>query len=127
MKNNPAAKGTIVKEGDLLDIEYEYDEHTSNTTQTVTLEGKVLSKLSVATGAGYRFQDTIECHGHYNGSTPDHQYLNTTIVLAESNPGFGNSVKHPSSSPSSVSSSDGGKTWSIPKIEISPSTCTSTG
>ena len=129
MKTNPAAKGAIVKEGDLLVMDYTYDEKTKNTTQTITLSstGKEISRLSAATGPGYRLEDSIECHGHYNGATPAHTYLNTTISLVQPNPSFGKSLQTTGSTPKNVSSADGGKTWFIPKIDIDTSTCTSSG
>ena len=127
MKEAPAAKGAIVNPGDLLDIEYDYDGNNKNTTQTVTYHGKVISKLSVTTGPGYRFEDTIECHGHYDAPVPGQTYINTTIVLATENSDFAKTLYHNGSTPTSVESSDGGKTWSVPQIQIEESTCVSTG
>lgn len=123
----PAGKGAIVQPGDLIDIAYDFDEKSGNTTQTIALGGTGISQLSVATGPGYRFEDTIECHGDYNAPVPAQTYVNTSIVLAERNPSFNGIVYANASTPTSIESSDGGKSWIVPEIHIQASTCASDG
>lgn len=113
----------------MIEMDYVYDEASQNTTQTMRLQGSnsVLSTLNVHTGPGYQFHDRIECHGWKSAATPAHTYYNTTLTLVKANPGFNSTLQHPGSTPASFSSSDGGKTWTIPRIDLDASTCADPG
>jgi hypothetical protein len=50
-------------------------------------------------------------------------YKDTTIVLAEPDPGLANTVtNHYLACADKITTPDGGKTWIIPNIKVSPST-----
>lgn len=106
-----------------MDISYSYDERSQKSTQTGALHcsGQIITQLTSDNGPGLQYHQRVECHGQYNTTTPSHTYLNTTIKLSHRNPYFALDINQ--ATPEKATSTDGGRTWFIPRIDIAASTC----
>lgn len=56
-------------------------------------------------------------------ASPEHKYHNTTFVLERPNLSFNSTLSHVGSTPSTLSSADGGKTWTVPTVVMGADTC----
>ncbi|PQE03563.1 hypothetical protein CJF31_00010143 [Rutstroemia sp. NJR-2017a BVV2] len=96
-------------------------EATGNWTQTVTnaLTGAALSSFSRESGPMTGWGTGTECDSECTGTVAAQVYLNTTIVLAGADEGFGTTLSlSGGTTHSGVSTVDGGKTWKIERIEV---------
>ncbi|TLD22679.1 hypothetical protein E2P81_ATG07872 [Venturia nashicola] len=112
---------TIVRKGQLLQIEYKLEPDNLNWTQTVTdiASKKVISTLSSRSEAYMRGWGTaVECQKDCNPPGL-HHYFNTSIKFKEAERDFtANLVSYSNATCSKPVSVDGGITWSIAKITI---------
>ncbi|KAK4505451.1 hypothetical protein PRZ48_003414 [Zasmidium cellare] len=123
-KTNGIGPATLVKEGDELEITYQYDPSSGNTTQTTVLgqTGATLVNFTFGCAPGIHLADSIECHSAIN-NVPQHTYTNTKIQLSSPNLDFNTTLVADNSSPNSFTSTDDGTTWFIPEITLYATSC----
>ncbi|KAF4301801.1 hypothetical protein GTA08_BOTSDO09902 [Botryosphaeria dothidea] len=85
-------------------INYKYDDASGNYTQTVSINGTVVSTLSTASGKAQGWA-----------------YQNTIIKLAEADSVFKGTLTTNLATAGELTTSDGGKTWTVDKISIQQS------
>ncbi|KAJ4251470.1 hypothetical protein NW762_011455 [Fusarium torreyae] len=109
--------------GSKLTIHYVYNDSTGKYDQTVALNGKVVSSLSTSSGHAEGWGTAVECQDDACvGTVAAHQYLDTTIILNEADKTFKDTLGLNEATSSGFSSSDGGKTWAVSKININAHT-----
>ncbi|KAF4218765.1 hypothetical protein CNMCM8980_005007 [Aspergillus fumigatiaffinis] len=107
---------------DQVRIEYtlldDQDTWVQNVTNAQT--GKVLSTFSHKSGPYMTGYGTgTECNGGCTGTVAEQKYLNTKITLASADTTFGNTIASAAGATySGLSSSEGGKVWTIETITI---------
>ncbi|KAK6539642.1 hypothetical protein TWF694_009848 [Orbilia ellipsospora] len=120
----------IVSGGDQVRIEYNLQSDQNTWLQTVTnaITGQQLSTYSHASGPYMRGYGTgTECDDSCTGTIAAQSYLNTVITLASADTTFGNTIASAGGATySGLTSSQGGKVWSIASINIPAMIKTST-
>ncbi|RBR04094.1 uncharacterized protein FIESC28_11632 [Fusarium coffeatum] len=103
--------------GARMTIHYVYNDATQQYDQSVALDGTVVSTLSTTSGHAEGWGTAVECQEAACVGTMDaHDYLDTTIILDQADPTFGNTLGMNEATSSGLSSPDGGKTWAVSKI-----------
>ncbi|KAK0653893.1 hypothetical protein DIS24_g5571 [Lasiodiplodia hormozganensis] len=105
-------------------INYKYDEASGNYTQTVSIEGQVVSTLSTASGKAQGWGTAVECQDECSGIVNAHTYQNTTIKLAAADSAFKGTLALNEATATELTSPDGGITWTVDKISIAQSSFT---
>ncbi|KAK6526198.1 hypothetical protein TWF281_011233 [Arthrobotrys megalospora] len=107
---------------DQVRIEYTLQSDKNTWLQTVTnaVTGALLSTYSSASGPYMRGYGTgTECNDGCSGTIAAQSYLNTVITLASADTTFGGTIATAGGATySGLTSSDGGKVWSIASINI---------
>ncbi|KAF4159401.1 hypothetical protein CNMCM6936_004465 [Aspergillus lentulus] len=107
---------------DQVRIEYTLLDDQETWVQNVTnaQTGKVLSTFSHKSGPYMTGYGTgTECDGGCTGTVAEQKYLNTKITLASADTTFGNTIASAAGATySGLSSSEGGKLWTIETITI---------
>ncbi|KAF7118662.1 hypothetical protein CNMCM5793_008200 [Aspergillus hiratsukae] len=105
--------------GDKLTMHYKYNDSTGNYDQSVAINGEVVSTLSTNSGQAQGWGTAVECQDDAcYSTTAAHQYLDTTIILNSADSSFGNTLAINEATSSGLTTSDGGKTWSVATINI---------
>ncbi|KAF2161468.1 hypothetical protein M409DRAFT_28197 [Zasmidium cellare ATCC 36951] len=123
-KDNGVGPATLVKEGDQLEITYQYNPYVGTMQQTTVLgqTGQTLLNYTFGCGPGVSLVDSIECHAAID-NVPQHTYTNTRIQLSSPNLSFNTSLNADNSSPNSFASTDDGTNWFIPEITLYATSC----
>ncbi|KAE8356870.1 hypothetical protein BDV28DRAFT_41843 [Aspergillus coremiiformis] len=113
-----------VKGDDQIRIEYTLQADKDTWVQHVTnaKTGKVLSTFEHKDGPFMRGYGTgTECNGGCTGPIETQKYLNTQVTLDGPDPSFGNTIATGGTGKfSGLTSSQGGKVWTIASIDIPP-------
>lgn len=114
----------------------QYVSSTGNYTQTVYLNGVVVSTLSTSDGEAEGWGSAVECASDNCGTVPAHSeflefvllllsnwpifsdWTNVEIVLSAADPGYIDTMYLEVGAKASMSTSDGGKTWNVGTISI---------
>ncbi|KAI1505702.1 hypothetical protein F5X99DRAFT_367394 [Biscogniauxia marginata] len=105
--------------GDKLTMSYVYNDATGEYDQSLTMNGKVVSTLSTSSGHAEGWGTAVECQEDAcSGTVAAHQYTDTTILLNEADSSFSNTLAINEADSSGLTTSDGGKTWTVDKISI---------
>ncbi|KAK6502744.1 hypothetical protein TWF481_007791 [Arthrobotrys musiformis] len=111
-----------VSGSDQVRIEYALQSDQNTWLQTVTnaVTGAVLSTYSSASGPYMRGYGTgTECNDNCSGTIAAQSYINTVITLASADTTFGGTIAVAGGATySGLTSSEGGKVWSISSINI---------
>lgn len=83
----------------------------------------MLTDLHTASGKGAGWGTAMECQQAKCGTVPEHHYLNTTILIDGTDANYKNTVSTNGAS-GSLTTSDGGKTWTAADITINQYTYT---
>jgi len=114
-----AGAGVSINAGKDLHITYKYNDQTQQFTQTLAVDGRVVSSRSDKVGKGARFNTAVEGQGAFKGTLYSHTYSNNTFRFSSAYQGFPSSVrKGKGITASTPVSKDGGKTWTIDQIVI---------
>ncbi|TKX23548.1 hypothetical protein C1H76_4060 [Elsinoe australis] len=113
----PAAPGAKVT------MHYKYNDATAKYDQTVSLNGKVVSKLSTDSGKAQGWGTAVECQSAACGTAPAHRYLDTTIIMDKADPNY-IKTKGTTGATGDMVTKDGGKTWTVAVITINAHTYT---
>ncbi|KAF8910373.1 hypothetical protein CPB85DRAFT_1390526 [Mucidula mucida] len=103
-------------------INYKLGDDQVTWTQTVTVNGEVISTLESYDGPLYNggWGTGTECQSDCTGSTSPQYYTNTTIILMEADADFSSTLGVGSGvEASDMVTNDNGKTWTIASITIS--------
>jgi hypothetical protein len=114
----------------------QYVTSTGNYTQTVYLNGMVVSTLSTSDGEAEGWGSAVECASNNCGTVPAHreflnfllpllpswpifsEWTNVEIVLSAADPGYIDTMYLEVGAEAAMSTSDGGKTWNVGTISI---------
>ncbi|KAF2246317.1 hypothetical protein BU26DRAFT_432134 [Trematosphaeria pertusa] len=112
------ALGSTAVAGDKITMHYKFDDATENYTQYVLLNGKQVSTLSTSDGHAMGWGSAAECAETNCGTVPAHSWINTTIILNSADPNYKNTMGKGQGVTGDMSTSDGGKTWTVSTIQI---------
>ncbi|WYZ33901.1 hypothetical protein EsH8_I_000177 [Colletotrichum jinshuiense] len=111
-------EGTDASEGDQITMHYKFDDATGNYTQTVSINDKVVATLSTKDGEAQGWGSAVECAAEDCGTVGAHSWINTKIILDKEDPNYINTMGKGQGVTGDMSTSDGGKTWTVTTIEI---------
>ncbi|KAL4919244.1 hypothetical protein BDW62DRAFT_217093 [Aspergillus aurantiobrunneus] len=104
--------------GDKVTMHYKFDDSTGNYTQTVLVNGETVSTLSTSDGKAQGWGSSVECAAEDCGTMPAHTWADTEIILDVADPNYINTMGKGEGVTGEMSTSDGGKTWTVTTIEI---------
>ena len=110
MKPSNLASQSLILEAD------KYNEASGNTTQTVSVEGRVVSTLSTRSGKAIGFGTAEEAQNAFKGVVYEHSYVNTTVVLAAADAQFASTLGKTGATGTLVTKDN--KTFKVDKITI---------
>ncbi|THV84003.1 hypothetical protein D6D29_03466 [Aureobasidium pullulans] len=114
-------KEVLANVGDEVKMSYMYNDATGNYDQYVLINGIVVSTFSTSSGKALGWGTAEECNqaapAYPCGLTPAHSWINTILVLDQPQPDYSNTFGTFGAS-GTLTSSDGGKTWTADKLTI---------
>ncbi|KAF8306712.1 hypothetical protein DL93DRAFT_2088538 [Clavulina sp. PMI_390] len=112
----------IVKGTDAVTISYTLQSDKNTWLQTATINGVQVSSLSYAAGPYMKGYGTgTECDDYCSGTVASQTYTNTVITFDAADTNFGNTlVTSGGATYSGLSSSQGGKVWTIASMYVPP-------
>ncbi|GJC77303.1 hypothetical protein ColLi_00141 [Colletotrichum liriopes] len=111
-------EGTDASEGDRITMHYKFDDASQNYTQTVSINDKVVATLSTKDGEAQGWGSAVECAAEDCGTVGAHSWINTKIILDKEDPNYINTLGKGQGVTGDMSTSDGGKTWTVTTIDI---------
>ncbi|KAI5361684.1 hypothetical protein Slin14017_G084170 [Septoria linicola] len=107
----------VAEEGARVGFYYEYNDSTKEYDQTVSVNGKVVSKISTSSGVAQGWGTAVECQSAACGTVPAHKYVDTTLTMDVADPDY-DQTKGTTGATGEMVTADGGKTWTIAEIAI---------
>ncbi|PYI25864.1 hypothetical protein BO86DRAFT_383170 [Aspergillus japonicus CBS 114.51] len=104
--------------GDKVTMHYKFDDASGNYTQTVQINGKTISTLSTSDGHAQGWGSAVECAENNCGTVGAHSWINTKIILDVADPNYINTMAKGSGVTGEMTTTDGGKTWTVSTISI---------
>ncbi|KAI1324561.1 hypothetical protein F5Y16DRAFT_423870 [Xylariaceae sp. FL0255] len=104
--------------GDEITMDYVYSSSTGNYTQYVSLNGVQVATLSTSDGFAEGWGSAVECAAINCGTVPSHTWTNTKIVMNIADPDYIDTNYKTSGVTGTMSTSDGGLTWTVSTITI---------
>ncbi|ODM19701.1 hypothetical protein SI65_04687 [Aspergillus cristatus] len=104
--------------GDRVTMHYKFDDNSGNYTQTVSVNGKTVSTLSTSDGKAQGWGSSVECAEDNCGTVGAHSWTDTKIILDTADPDYINTVAKGEGVTGDMTTSDGGKTWTVTTIKI---------
>ncbi|EXF79851.1 hypothetical protein CPAR01_06934 [Colletotrichum paranaense] len=111
-------EGTDASEGDKITMHYKFDDASQNYTQTVSINDKVVATLSTKDGEAQGWGSAVECAAEDCGTVGAHSWINTKIILDKADANYINTMGKGNGVTGDMSTSDGGKTWTVTTIDI---------
>ncbi|KAI3528213.1 hypothetical protein CSPX01_16392 [Colletotrichum filicis] len=111
-------EGTDASEGDKITMHYKFDDASQNYTQTVSINDKVVATLSTKDGEAQGWGSAVECAAEDCGTVGAHSWINTKIILDKADANYINTMGKGNGVTDDMSTSDGGKTWTVTTIDI---------
>ncbi|KAL9094678.1 MAG: hypothetical protein Q9165_002948 [Trypethelium subeluteriae] len=112
------APGSTANANDQVTMHYVYNDSTGNYTQYVLVNGNQVSTLSTSDGHAQGWGSAVECAADNCGTVPAHSWINTKIILDVADAGYSSTLSKSSGVTGTMSTSDGGKTWTVSTIDI---------
>ncbi|KAI0152675.1 hypothetical protein GGR57DRAFT_503538 [Xylariaceae sp. FL1272] len=110
---------TAASAGNEITMHYTYDDSTGNYTQAVSINGNQVATLSTSDGYAQGYGTAVECAAEDCGTVPAHSWINTEIIMDVADPTYINTMGlGGGATGGSMSTSDGGKTWTVSTINI---------
>ncbi|GAB1200497.1 hypothetical protein APSETT444_009870 [Aspergillus pseudonomiae] len=104
---------TLMKTGD------KFDDASGNYTQTLQINGKTVSTLSTSDGQAQGWGSSVECAENNCGTVGAHSWTDTKIILDVADANYINTLgKGEGVTGGDMTTSDGGKTWTISTFGI---------
>lgn len=104
--------------GDEVTMHYKFDDASGNYTQTVSINGEVVSTLSTSSGKAQGWGSSVECAEENCGTMPAHKWTDAKIILDAADASYDKTLGLGEGVTGSMTTSDGGKTWEIGTFEI---------
>ncbi|POS73279.1 hypothetical protein DHEL01_v208325 [Diaporthe helianthi] len=104
--------------GDEVTMHYKFDDASGNYTQTVSVNGEVVSTLSTSSGRAQGWGSCVECAAEDCGTVPAHKWTDAKIILDSADASYDRTLGLGRGVTGSMTTSDGGKTWDIGTFEI---------
>ncbi|PYH42244.1 uncharacterized protein BP01DRAFT_405213 [Aspergillus saccharolyticus JOP 1030-1] len=105
-------------QGDQVTMHYKFDDASGNYTQTVLINGQTVSTLSTSDGHAQGWGSAVECAEDNCGTVGAHSWIDTKIILDVADPNYINTMAKGSGVTGEMSTTDGGKTWTVSTISI---------
>ncbi|GAB1213714.1 hypothetical protein ATERTT37_002864 [Aspergillus terreus] len=102
----------------LLSTGDKFDDSTGNYTQTVLVNNKTVSTLSTSDGHAQGWGSAVECAENNCGTVGAHSWIDTKIILDVADPNYINTLGKGEGVTGDMTTSDGGKTWTVSTINI---------
>ncbi|KAI6844665.1 hypothetical protein KC352_g922 [Hortaea werneckii] len=96
----------------------EYQDDSGNYTQTVSLNGNVVSTLSTSDGYAQGWGSAVECAETNCGTVPAHSWIDVSITMDTADPNYKQTQAKGEGVTGELTTSDGGKTWTVGEIGI---------
>ncbi|KAI0553891.1 hypothetical protein F4679DRAFT_388074 [Xylaria curta] len=112
------SEATPASAGDRITMHYKYDDATQNYTQTVSINDKVVATLSTSDEHALGWGSAVECAEENCGTVPAHTWTDTKIIMDVADPNYINTLGKSQGVTGDMSTSDGGKTWTVSTINI---------
>ncbi|RMY71448.1 hypothetical protein D0863_05142, partial [Hortaea werneckii] len=118
--HSPLATSAAVGNTLVLTIqpEDEYQDDSGNYTQTVSLNGHVVSTLSTSDGHAQGWGSAVECAETNCGTVSAHSWIDVSITMDTADPNYKQTQAKGEGVTGELTTSDGGKTWTVGKIGI---------
>ncbi|VUC31906.1 unnamed protein product [Clonostachys rosea] len=104
--------------GDKITMHYKYNDSTKQYDQTTQINGVTVSTLSTTDGYAQGWGSAVECAAEDCGSMGAHTWTDTKIILDVADPNYSQTMVKSAGVTGEMSTSDGGKTWTISTISI---------
>ncbi|PWY91290.1 hypothetical protein BO94DRAFT_488780 [Aspergillus sclerotioniger CBS 115572] len=104
--------------GDKVTMHYKFEDSTGNYTQTVLINGKTVSTLSTSDAKAEGWGSAVECAEDNCGTIGAHSWIDTKIILDVADPDYINTMAKGEGVTGDMSTTDGGKTWTVTTIDI---------
>ncbi|KAJ5921675.1 hypothetical protein N7454_009149 [Penicillium verhagenii] len=104
--------------GNRVTMHYKFIESTGNYTQTVLVNNKTVSTLSTSDGVALGWGSAVECAATDCGTVDAHHWSNTKIILSAADPDYIDTLALGDGVTANMTTSDNGKTWTVPRIGI---------
>jgi hypothetical protein len=95
-----------------------YNDASKNYTQLVSINGKQVAELSTSSGHAQGWGSAVECGANDCGTMGAHKWINTKIILDKPDPNYIRTNAKGPGVTGDMSTSDGGKTWTVTTINI---------
>ncbi|KAL1847867.1 hypothetical protein Daus18300_013782 [Diaporthe australafricana] len=103
---------------DEVTMHYKFDDASGNYTQTVSVNGEVVSTLSTSSGKAQGWGSAVECAEENCGTMPAHKWIDAKIILDSADASYDKTMGMGEGVTGSMTTSDGGITWEIGTFEI---------
>ncbi|EOD52962.1 hypothetical protein GTA08_BOTSDO03666 [Neofusicoccum parvum] len=111
-------EGTDAAASDKITMHYKFDDASGNYTQYVSINGQQVAELSTSDGHAQGWGSAVECAEENCGTMGAHSWIDTKIILDSADPDYINTMGKGEGVTGDMSTSDGGKTWTVTTIEI---------
>ncbi|KAK0642373.1 hypothetical protein DIS24_g9100 [Lasiodiplodia hormozganensis] len=124
LSTGPSSQMPVQTEGhdaaasDKITMHYKFDDDSGNYTQIVSINGEQVAELSTSDGHAQGWGSAVECAEENCGTMPAHSWIDTVITLDVADPNYVNTMGKGEGVTGEMSTSDGGKTWTVSTIEI---------
>ncbi|KAI1758329.1 hypothetical protein F4782DRAFT_21817 [Xylaria castorea] len=112
------SEATSASASDRITMHYKYDDGTQNYTQTVSINDNVVATLSTSDAHALGWGSAVECAEENCGTVPAHTWTDTQIIMDVADPNYINTLGKSQGVTGDMSTSDGGKTWTVSTINI---------
>lgn len=102
----------------IISLPDKYDDASGNYTQTVSVNGEVVSTLSTSSGKAQGWGSAVECAEENCGTMPAHKWTDAKIILDSADASYDKTLGMGEGVTGSMTTSDGGITWEIGTFEI---------
>ncbi|KAL4897743.1 hypothetical protein BDV59DRAFT_49369 [Aspergillus ambiguus] len=111
-------ESSTAQPSDHVTMHYKFDDSTGNYTQTVLVNNQTVSTLSTSDGKAQGWGSAVECAETNCGTVGAHSWIDTKIILDVADPNYINTLAKGEGVTGDMSTSDGGKTWTVTTINI---------
>ncbi|GAB7362894.1 hypothetical protein MBLNU230_g3196t1 [Neophaeotheca triangularis] len=115
IKSREVAQGDA---DDYVNFHYKLNDDTGDYDQVVSLNGVTVSTLSTSSGQARGWGSNVECASGYCGTVPAHSWIDVTITMDQPDPRYVRTLYKSSGVTGDLVTGDGGKTWTVDRIEI---------
>ncbi|CAI7634607.1 hypothetical protein N7533_004704 [Penicillium manginii] len=104
--------------GQRVTMHYKFDDASGNYTQIAQINNKTVSTISTSSGHAQGWGSSVECAEENCGTVGAHSWINTKIILDVADPDYINTMGKGEGVTGDMKTTDGGKTWTVSRIDI---------